>query len=158
MSSIGAWLRPREGHLLRRGQLMRFVIAAGGDDVDAYHRVGTVAPMMDWSVNDIPVNSSPQFARFLTILFTGASASLRGQAGYGAFNSAKVGLRTFGKSMAKEYGSEGIHVGHVVVDGAVEGDKIRRRFLEANSRRERLLDIERIVECYALLYRQHHKV
>jgi NAD(P)-dependent dehydrogenase (short-subunit alcohol dehydrogenase family) len=43
--------------------------------------------------------------RFLTILFTGASASLRGQTGYGAFNSAKVGLRTFAQAMAKECGS-----------------------------------------------------
>ena len=90
-----------------------------------------------------------------TILFTGASASLRGRAGYGAFNSAKAGLRAFAQAMAKEYGPEGIHVGHVVVDGAVDGDKIRGRFPDA--RRDRLLDIEGIVECYAFLYRQHHK-
>ena len=77
-----------------------------------------------------------------SILFTGASASLRGRAGYGAFNSAKAGLRTFAQAMAKEYGPEGIHVGHVVVDGAVDGDKIRRRFPDAGSRRDRMLDIE----------------
>ena len=59
--------------------------------------------------------------------------------------------------MAKEYGPEGIHVGHVVVDGAVDGDKIRSRFPDADQRRDRLLDIEGIVECYAFLYRQHHK-
>jgi hypothetical protein len=58
--------------------------------------------------------------------------------------------------MAKECGSEGIHVGHVVVDGAVDGDKIRRRFPDADSRRDRLRDIEGIVECYAFLYRRHH--
>jgi NAD(P)-dependent dehydrogenase (short-subunit alcohol dehydrogenase family) len=68
-----------------------------------------------------------------TILFTGASASLRGRAGYGAFNSAKAGLRPLAQAMAKEYGSEGIHVGHIVVghivvDGAVDGEKIRKRF------------------------------
>jgi hypothetical protein len=56
--------------------------------------------------------------------------------------------------MAKEYGPEGIHVGHVVVNGAVNGDKIRRRFPDADSRRDRMLDIEGIVECYAFLYRQ----
>jgi hypothetical protein len=68
-------------------------------------------------------------------------------------------IRTCGRSPRrwKEYGSEGIHVGHVVVDGAVDGDKIRRRILDADSRRDRLLDIEGIVECYAFLYRQHHK-
>nr|QIO37154.1 SDR family NAD(P)-dependent oxidoreductase [Bradyrhizobium sp. 1(2017)] len=89
-----------------------------------------------------------------TILFTGASASLRGRAGYGAFNSAKAGLRTLAQAMAKEYGPEGIHVGHVVVDGAVDGDKIHSRFPDADSRRDRLLDIAGIVECYAFLYRQ----
>jgi NAD(P)-dependent dehydrogenase (short-subunit alcohol dehydrogenase family) len=92
-----------------------------------------------------------------TILFTGASASLRGRAGYGAFNSAKAGLRTLAQAMAKEYGPEGIHVGHVVVDGAVDGEKIRRRFPDADSRLDRMIDIEGIVECYAFLYRQHHK-
>jgi NAD(P)-dependent dehydrogenase (short-subunit alcohol dehydrogenase family) len=92
-----------------------------------------------------------------TILFTGASASLRGRAGYGAFNSAKAGLRTLAQAMAKEYGPEGIHVGHVVVDGAVDGEKIRRRFPDADSRQDRMIDIEGIVECYAFLYRQHHE-
>ncbi len=50
---------------------------------------------------------------------------------------------------------DGIHVGHVVVDGAVDGDKIHSRFPDANSRPDRLLDIAGIVECYAFLYRQH---
>lgn len=90
-----------------------------------------------------------------TILFTGASASLRGRAGYGAFNSAKAGLRTLAQAMAKEYAPEGIHVGHVVVDGAIDGDKIHRLFPDAGSRDDRLLDIDGIVDCYAFLYRQH---
>ena len=47
--------------------------------------------------------------------------------------------------------------GHVVVDGAVDGEKIRKRFPDADSRRGRMLDIEGIVECFAFLYRQHHK-
>jgi NAD(P)-dependent dehydrogenase (short-subunit alcohol dehydrogenase family) len=92
-----------------------------------------------------------------TLLFTGASASLRGRSGFGAFNSAKAGLRAFAQAMAKEYGPEGIHVGHVVVDGAVDGDKIRKRFPDAASRADRLLDIEGIVDCYAFLYRQPPK-
>ena len=56
-----------------------------------------------------------------TILFTGASASMRGRAGYGAFNSAKAGLRALAQAVAKEYAADGIHVGHVVVDGAIAG-------------------------------------
>ena len=65
-----------------------------------------------------------------TLLFTGASASLRGRANFGAFNSAKAGLRTLAQAMAKEYGPKGIHVGHVVIDGAIAGDKIMRHLPE----------------------------
>jgi len=80
-----------------------------------------------------------------TILFTGASASLRGRPNYGAFNSAKAGLRTLAQAMAKEYAEEGIHVGHVVVDGAIAGDKIFQRFPDASSREESLTSIGIVV-------------
>jgi NAD(P)-dependent dehydrogenase (short-subunit alcohol dehydrogenase family) len=89
-----------------------------------------------------------------TILFTGASASLRGRPNYGAFNSAKAGLRTLAQAIAKEYAEDGIHVGHVVVDGAIAGDKIFSRFADAASREESLISIEAIVDAYAFLYRQ----
>ena len=89
-----------------------------------------------------------------TILFTGASASLRGRPNYGAFNSAKAGLRTLAQAMAKEYGEEGIHVGHVIVDGAIAGDKIFSRFPDATSREESLISIEAIVNAFAFLYSQ----
>ena len=89
-----------------------------------------------------------------TILFTGASASLRGRAGYGAFNSAKAGLRTFAQAIAKEYATEGIHVAHVIVDGAIAGDKIFRRFPDAVGREDSLISIEAIVDAFAFLHRQ----
>jgi NAD(P)-dependent dehydrogenase (short-subunit alcohol dehydrogenase family) len=89
-----------------------------------------------------------------TILFTGASASLRGRAGYGAFNSAKAALRAFAQAMAKEYAADGIHVAHVVVDGAIAGDKIFRRFPEAASRENSLISIEAIVDAFVFLHRQ----
>jgi NAD(P)-dependent dehydrogenase (short-subunit alcohol dehydrogenase family) len=89
-----------------------------------------------------------------TILFTGASASLRGRPGYGAFNSSKAGLRTLAQAMAKEYGPEGIHVGHVVIDGGILGEKLRKRIPDFDSRQDRLIDIEGIVDSYAFLYRQ----
>jgi NAD(P)-dependent dehydrogenase (short-subunit alcohol dehydrogenase family) len=89
-----------------------------------------------------------------TILFTGASASLRGRPNYGAFNSAKAGLRTLAQAMAKEYAEEGIHVGHVVVDGAIAGEKIFARFPDAVSREESLISIEAIVNAFAFLYGQ----
>jgi hypothetical protein len=56
--------------------------------------------------------------------------------------------------MAKEYASDGIHVGHVVVDGAIAGDKILSRFPDAASREDSLIDIEGIVDGFAFLYRQ----
>jgi NAD(P)-dependent dehydrogenase (short-subunit alcohol dehydrogenase family) len=56
-----------------------------------------------------------------TILFTGASASLRGKDGFSAFASAKAGLRAVVQSAARELGPKGIHVAHVVVDGAIDG-------------------------------------
>jgi NAD(P)-dependent dehydrogenase (short-subunit alcohol dehydrogenase family) len=89
-----------------------------------------------------------------TVLFTGASASLRGRPNYGAFNSAKAGLRTLAQAMAKEYAEAGIHVGHVIVDGAIAGDKILQRFPDAASREESLISIEAIVNAFAFLYGQ----
>lgn len=89
-----------------------------------------------------------------TLLFTGASASLRGRSNFGAFNSSKAGLRTLAQAMAKEYAADGIHVGHVVVDGAIAGDKIMTRFPDAAGRQETLISIEGIVDGFAFLYRQ----
>jgi len=89
-----------------------------------------------------------------TILFTGASASLRGRAGFGAFNSAKAGLRALAQAMAKEYAADGVHVGHVVVDGAIAGEKIFQRFPDAAGREDSLVSIEGIVDAFAFLYRQ----
>ncbi|MGV7211777.1 SDR family NAD(P)-dependent oxidoreductase [Bradyrhizobium sp. UFLA05-112] len=92
-----------------------------------------------------------------TLLFTGASASLRGRPGFGAFNSAKAGLRTLAQAMAKEYAPDGIHVGHVIVDGAIAGDKIMNRFPDAASRQDSLISIEGIVDAFAFLYRQSER-
>ncbi len=91
-----------------------------------------------------------------SLLFTGASASLRGRSGYGAFNSSKAGLRTLAQAMAKEYAADGIHVGHVVVDGAIGGEKISRRLSDFSSRLEQgqLIEIEGIVEAFVFLHKQ----
>jgi NAD(P)-dependent dehydrogenase (short-subunit alcohol dehydrogenase family) len=60
-----------------------------------------------------------------TILFTGATASVRGRDGFAAFAAAKHGLRALAQSMARELGPLGVHVAHVVIDGAVDGVFIR---------------------------------
>lgn len=56
-----------------------------------------------------------------TILFTGATASMRGGSGFSAFAGAKAALRQLAQSMARELGPQGIHVAHVVVDGMIDG-------------------------------------
>ena len=65
-----------------------------------------------------------------TIIFTGATASLRGREGYAAFAGAKHGLRALAQSMARELWPKGIHVAHPVVDGAIETEFIRTNFPE----------------------------
>ena len=91
-----------------------------------------------------------------TLLFTGASASLRGRPNFGAFNASKGALRNLAQAMAKEYGEEGIHVGHVVVDGPIGGEKIKKGFPEFAERmgEGRMIDIGGIVDCYEFLYNQ----
>ncbi len=55
-----------------------------------------------------------------TIIFTGATGSLRGSAGFAAFAVPKFGLRALAQSMARELGPQGIHVAHVIVDGMID--------------------------------------
>lgn len=91
-----------------------------------------------------------------TILFTGASASMRGKPYFAAFTAAKGGLRNFAQSMAREFSPLGIHVGHVVVDGGIAGDRIERGYPDfaAAMGEEGLVDLEGIADLYELLYRQ----
>ena len=91
-----------------------------------------------------------------TLIFTGASASLRGRANFGAFNSAKGALRNLAQAMAKEYAEHGIHVGHVVIDGPINGDKITEGFPAYAERLGEggMINLEQIAESFAYLYRQ----
>ncbi|MCZ6711553.1 MAG: SDR family NAD(P)-dependent oxidoreductase [Gammaproteobacteria bacterium] len=91
-----------------------------------------------------------------TLLFTGASASLRGRAMFGAFNSSKGALRNLAQAMAKEYAAEGIHVGHVVVDGPIRGEKVMNAFPEYADKLgdQGMISIEGIVDGFEFLYRQ----
>jgi short-subunit dehydrogenase len=92
-----------------------------------------------------------------TILFTGATASLRGSAGFAAFAGAKHGLRSLAQSMARELGPQGIHVAHVVIDGAIDTPFIAERFPEryALKAQEGILSPDAIAENYWQLHRQH---
>jgi NAD(P)-dependent dehydrogenase (short-subunit alcohol dehydrogenase family) len=91
-----------------------------------------------------------------TILFTGATASLRGREGFAAFAAAKHGLRAVAQSMARELGPQGVHVAHVVIDGAVDGAFIRANRSDAEDllQRDRILRPDDIAAAYVALHRQ----
>ena len=90
------------------------------------------------------------------LLFTGASASMRGKPGFAAFTAAKGGLRNLAQSVAREFQPQGIHVGHVVIDGGIYGEKIETRFPEfyEHAGATGLIGLEGIVEAFMYLYRQ----
>ena len=91
-----------------------------------------------------------------TILFTGATAGMRGAAGFAAFAGAKHGIRALAQSMARELGPMNIHVAHVVVDGAIDTDFIRDSFPEkyATKDQDGILNPEHIAENYWHLHMQ----
>ncbi len=91
-----------------------------------------------------------------TIIFTGATASLRGAAGFAAFAGAKHALRALAQSMARELGPRGIHVAHAVIDGAIDTRFIAENFPEryAQKASDGILDPEHIAEAYWQLHRQ----
>ena len=91
-----------------------------------------------------------------TIIFTGATASLRGGAGFAAFAGAKHALRALAQSMARELGPRGIHVAHCVIDGAIDTAFIREHFPERYALRQQdgILKPDSIAEAYWMLHRQ----
>ncbi|MCY1274047.1 Glucose 1-dehydrogenase [compost metagenome] len=91
-----------------------------------------------------------------TILFTGATAGLRGAANFAAFAGAKHGIRALAQSMARELGPRGVHVAHVIVDGAIDTEFIRDSFPDKYALKEQagILDPEHIAENYWHLHSQ----
>jgi len=91
-----------------------------------------------------------------TILFTGATASLRGANGFAAFAGAKHALRALAQSMARELGPKGIHVAHVVIDGAIDTAFIRDNFPERYALKsdDGILNPEHIADAYWMLHCQ----
>ena len=91
-----------------------------------------------------------------TILFTGATASLRGRDGFAAFAAAKAGLRALAQSLARELGPKGIHVAHVICDGSIDGVFSRQNIpdLERRLAEDRVLKPADIAQTYLDLHRQ----
>jgi len=92
-----------------------------------------------------------------TIIFTGATASVRGSPGFSAFAAGKHALRAVAQSMARELGPEGIHVAHVIIDGAIDTAFIKEMFPERYKLKDEdgILDPGQIAENYWYLHNQH---
>ena len=91
-----------------------------------------------------------------TILFTGATASVRGREGFSAFAAAKAGLRAVAQSLARELGPKGIHVAHVICDGSIDGVFSRQTIPDLDRRlaENRVLKPADIAESYLALHHQ----
>jgi short-subunit dehydrogenase len=91
-----------------------------------------------------------------TIIFTGATASLRGSANFAAFAGGKHALRALAQSMARELGPRGIHVAHSIIDGAIDTEFIRENFPEryALKTQDGILNPDHIADAYWMLHSQ----
>ena len=91
-----------------------------------------------------------------TLIFTGASGSLRGKANFAPFAAAKAGLRALAQSLAREFGPHNIHVGHVVIDGGIAGERLLSRMPNLLEERgpDGMLDPDAIAEAYWVLHTQ----
>lgn len=92
-----------------------------------------------------------------TLIFTGATASLRAKPPFTAFAAAKAGLRALAQGLAREFGPQGIHVVHAIIDGVIDGDRARRQFSDYVNTKgsEGLLQLNAIAETYWAIYQQH---
>ena len=144
---------PIEVAVFNIGANVRFGITETTERV--YRKVWEMAALAGFLVGREAARAMLPRARG-TIVFTGATASLRGGAGFAAFASAKHALRALAQSMARELGPQGIHVAHVVIDGAIDTAFIAQNFPERYAKKAEggILDPEAIAEAYWQLHRQ----
>ena len=95
-----------------------------------------------------------------TIIFTGATASIRGGAGFSAFSGAKAALRMLAQSMARELGPQGIHVAHSIIDGGIDTEFVRglRPDFDDAKANDLVLSPDAIAAQYVMLHKQHRSV
>ncbi|HEY1837855.1 MAG TPA: SDR family NAD(P)-dependent oxidoreductase [Rhizomicrobium sp.] len=91
-----------------------------------------------------------------SLFFTGASGSLRGKANFAPFAAAKAAVRNLAQSIAREYGPQDIHVGHVIVDGGIEGDRLLSRMPQLKEQRgpDGMLNVDAIADAYWAMHIQ----
>ncbi|MEO4002089.1 SDR family NAD(P)-dependent oxidoreductase [Mesorhizobium sp. CAU 1732] len=103
------------------------------------------------------VNTGSPIDENRSLFFTGASGSLRGKANFAAFSAAKGALRNLSQSLAREFGPQGVHVAHVVIDGGIEGERLLSKLTTLKEARgpDGLLGIDAIADAYWFLHHQH---
>jgi len=92
-----------------------------------------------------------------TLLFTGATASIRARPPFTAFASAKAAERAIAHGMAREFGAQGLHVGHVIIDGVIDGDQVNSRFPAFKEAKgdDGMLHVDAIADAFWALHVQH---
>lgn len=92
-----------------------------------------------------------------TLFFTGATASLRAKPPFTAFAAAKAAVRALAQGMAREFGPQGIHVVHTIIDGVIDGERAHRQFSRfvATKGTDGLLQLEAIAQTYWTIHQQH---
>jgi NAD(P)-dependent dehydrogenase (short-subunit alcohol dehydrogenase family) len=177
IESAGATLRVEVGDVTNTKDIARFVASAEelAPLVVAIHNAGSnrASPFLQvdpavyeehWRTHAFGAFLLAQAAlpRMLerhagTLIFTGATGSLRGRANYSPFAAAKAALRMTAQSLAREFGPQGIHVAHVIIDGAINGDRVRAVVKDADTRfgEDGMLHPDEIAQSYLMVHRQH---
>lgn len=106
--------------------------------------------------NSLPLllESVPESPNPPSLLITGATASVKGSALFGSFAAGKFALRALGQSLAREFGPQGVHVAHIIVDGIIDIPRTKH-FTTASSAEDAKLKPEAIAETYWHLHTQH---
>jgi NAD(P)-dependent dehydrogenase (short-subunit alcohol dehydrogenase family) len=145
------------------GNLEAVVFNAGGNTPDAFEDLSPEAFENVWRVccfggflaakQALPMLRAQGFG---SMLFTGASASLRGKPNFGQFASAKAALRNLVQALAREYGPHGVHVAHIIIDGLVNGERAGDLFGEqlAQLGPDGSLEPDDIADAYWMLHKQ----
>jgi len=146
-------IAPIEVAVFNIGANVRFAVTDTTERV--YRKVWEMAALAGFLVGREVAKAMLPRARG-TIIFTGATASLRGGSGFCAFAGAKHALRALAQSMARELGPQGIHVAHTIIDGAIDTAFIAENFPEryALKASDGILNPEAIAEAYWQLHRQ----
>ncbi len=92
-----------------------------------------------------------------TLIFTGATSSLRSRPPYIAFAAAKAAERAVAHGLAREFGPKGLHVAHVIVDGAIDGELVNTRLPQVKQSlgADGMLQIDALADAYWMLHTQH---